>query len=239
MTQVVPPADIPGHVIPQTRMRAAIARRMTQSKQEAPHFYVSTDVVMDGVTSVVRTLNDEAEQGAARVTVTAVLAKGVADTLAHHPNLNGRWTDDGLFVADAINLGVAVLVEDGLVAPAITDCGGLSVLEMASRLTDLSGRARSGKLRGTELTAPTFTLSNLGMYDIVGFTAILPPPQVAILATGRANPRTVVVDDAVVVRHVMEATLSVDHRAVDGAAAADFLGALKHRLESAVDWAAG
>jgi pyruvate dehydrogenase E2 component (dihydrolipoamide acetyltransferase) len=141
-------------------------------------------------------------------------------------------------LADDVHVGVAVAVTDGLIAPAILDCAGLGVLMISRRLRDLANRARIGKLRVDEINQPTFTISNLGMYEVSRFTAILNPPQVAILATGTVEQRAVVVDGVVVPGSVIAMTLSADHRAIDGIAAAQFLATVRRGLEmpSGLDW---
>jgi len=130
-----------------------------------------------------------------------------------------------------VNMGIAIALEDGLLAPALLDCQALDLRQTALALDDLVARAHAGRLRASEMGTATFTLSNLGMFDVTSFAAIVIPPQVAILATGRAVRRPVVVGDTIAVRSVMTATVSADHRAVDGAEAARFLAALKGRLE--------
>ena len=210
-------------------MRAAIGRRMVASKREAPHFYVSTEIEMDAALAAVDAAN---AAGGPRVTVTAHLVRAVADALTDHPELNAVWDGDSLYAVRALNIGVAIALDDGLIAPALLDCADRPVSELAAALTDLAARARAGRLRAPEIAEATFTVSNLGMFDVSAFTAIITPPQVAILATGRTEPRPVVRDGDVVVRQVMTATVSADHRAVDGAAVARFLGTFKTRLEA-------
>lgn len=166
-----------------------------------------------------------------RITLTALMLKAVALTLADEPEFNAHWTETGHELIDDINLGVAIDIPAGLIAPAIVDCGGLDVPEISTRLKDLAKRARQGKLRVAEMNEATFTLSNLGMFEVSSFTAIVTPPQVAILATGRSRPLPRVVNGEIVVQTIMIATLSSDHRAVDGVGAARFLGKLKQRLE--------
>ena len=136
-------------------------------------------------------------------------------------------------VVDAINIGVAIALDDGLIAPALLDCRERGVEDLAAGLADLVARTRAGKLRGPEIADGTFTLSNLGMFEVTQFTAIITPPQVAILATARTEPRAVVRDGAVVARQVMTATLSSDHRVVDGVGAARFLATFKGLVEAA------
>jgi pyruvate dehydrogenase E2 component (dihydrolipoamide acetyltransferase) len=217
-------------------MRRAIARRMTESKQHVPHFYLSTEIEMDALFAAA----DEANQGRARedrVTVTAFLLRAVALTLAEHPAFNAVWNGDVVERVDAINLGVAIALDDGLIAPALLDCADRGVADLATGLADLVARTRAGKLRAAEIGDGTFTLSNLGMFEVTAFTAIITPPQVAILATARTAERPVVRDGQIVVRRVMTATLSSDHRVVDGVGAAGFLGTLKGLVETPGGWA--
>jgi pyruvate dehydrogenase E2 component (dihydrolipoamide acetyltransferase) len=217
-------------------MRRAIARRMTESKQQAPHFYLSTEIEMDALMAA----TDRANHGRAReerVTVTAYLVRAVALTLAEHPAFNAVWNGEVIERVDAVNIGVAIALDDGLIAPALLDCRERGVADLAAGLSDLVARTRAGKLRAAEIAEGTFTLSNLGMFEVTAFTAIITPPQVAILATARTVERPVARDGEIVVRRVMTATLSSDHRVVDGAGAAGFLGTLKGLIEAPADWA--
>ncbi len=217
-------------------MRRAIARRMVESKQHAPHFYLSTEIEMDALLELV----DAANTGRAReerLTVTAFLLRAVALTLAEHPAFNAAWDGDVVETWDAINIGVAIALDDGLIAPALLDCRDRDVTSLAAGLADLVTRTRAGKLRAAEIGEATFTLSNLGMFDVTQFTAIITPPQVAILATARTVERPVARDGEVVIRRVMTATLSSDHRVVDGVGAARFLATLKGMVEAPSDWA--
>jgi pyruvate dehydrogenase E2 component (dihydrolipoamide acetyltransferase) len=217
-------------------MRRAIARRMAESKQHAPHFYLSTEIEMDALLDLV----DAGNAGRAReerVTVTAFLLRAVALTLAEHPAFNAAWDGDVVETWDAINIGVAIALDDGLIAPALLDCRDRDVPSLAAGLADLVTRTRAGKLRAAEIGEATFTLSNLGMFDVTQFTAIITPPQVAILATARTVERPAARDGDVVIRRVMTATLSSDHRVVDGVGAARFLATLKGLVEAPADWA--
>jgi pyruvate dehydrogenase E2 component (dihydrolipoamide acetyltransferase) len=209
---------------------------MVESKTTAPHFYLSTDIEMDGLLDAV----DVANQGRARedrVTVTAFLLRAVALTLAEHPAFNAAWNGEVVERWDAINIGVAIALDEGLIAPALLDCRDRGIADLAAGLADLVTRTRAGRLRAPEIGEGTFTLSNLGMFDVSQFTAIITPPQVAILATAKTVERPVVRDGAVVVRRMMNATLSSDHRVVDGVGAARFLATLKGLLEAPAGWA--
>jgi pyruvate dehydrogenase E2 component (dihydrolipoamide acetyltransferase) len=215
--------------IEQSKMRLAVGRQMAASKQTVPHFYVSTEIVMDGVLALARRLSSA--PGAPRVSVSACLVRALTETLLELPAFNATLTPAGYAVGEAVNVGVAVALDGGLLAPALLNCEKLDLRQTAVALDDLVARARAGRLRAPEMGSATFTLSNLGMYDVTAFSAIVIPPQVAILAVGRANPRPIVVDGNIVVRSVMTATLSSDHRLVDGAEAAAFLGAFKAQLD--------
>ncbi len=220
------------HRVEPSAMRQAIARLMTESKQRTPHFYLSTVVEMDALLTTADQANS-LRPGEARATVTAYLVRAVALTLLEHPAFNALWNGGFVERVAAINVGVAIAVEDGVVAPALLNCHERSVVDLAKGLRDLVARTRSGRLRAAELGGGTFTLSSLGMFDVSSFTGIIIPPQVAILATARTEPRAVVRDGKIVVRRVMVATLSADHRAaVDGVEAARFLGTFKTLIET-------
>lgn len=219
-----------------TPIRAAIARRMSASKREAPHFYVATDVEMDALLETVRQRNERGGNPP-RATVTTCLIRAVALTLVEHPIFNAVWDGDEVDQVDKLNIGVAIALDAGLIAPALLDCRDRTLDDLAAGLTDLVARTRAGRLRAPEIGEATFTVSNLGMFDVTTFTAIITPPQVAILATARTEPRPVARDGEIVLRQMMTATLSADHRVVDGVAAARFLGTLKRLIEAPAGWA--
>jgi pyruvate dehydrogenase E2 component (dihydrolipoamide acetyltransferase) len=226
------------HAVSFTPMRAAIARRMVQSKQQAPHFYISRDLEMDAALDALAALN-AGRASDARVSVTALLVRALAQTLAAFPAFNAVWEGEALVQVDAINIAVAIdLGDGGLIAPALLACQAKSTETVAADLRDLVTRTRAGRLRAAEISEGTFTLTNLGMFGVDSFSAIITPPQVSTLATGSTGPRPVVRDGEVVVRRLMTATLSSDHRAVDGAGAARLLADLQERLSAAGDWIA-
>ncbi len=210
-------------------MRAGIARRMVESKQQAPHFYVQAEVAVDGVRDRLAALN--ADPAGPRITMTVALVRACIAALREQPKLNSVWTPEGLLQADEINVGIAIALDDGLVAPALLGADVLDVPDTAAALAAVAERARSQRLRAAEFTDATFTLSNLGMFDVSAFTAIITPPQVAILATARPVERWIVEGDGPARTTVMTATLSADHRAVDGVDAARFLVAFKQAME--------
>jgi pyruvate dehydrogenase E2 component (dihydrolipoyllysine-residue acetyltransferase) len=209
-------------------MRLAIARRMVESKARAPHFYVETEIPMSAVLERI----EPSAVGGAKPSVTAFLAHACARALVEHPRLNAVWRDDEPVPADEVNLGIAIALDDGLVAPALLGAEQLSVRATGEQLRDLVGRARSGRLKPAEISGATFTLSNLGMFDVTRFTAIIVPPQVAILATGKIVPRTVLGEGGVKAAPFLNATVSADHRAVDGADVAAFLGSFSEALQT-------
>ncbi len=167
-----------------------------------------------------------------RVTITAYLLRALTLTLVEHPAFNAVWDGDSLVQVDAVNIGVAISLHDGLLAPALLGCGDRSVEDLARGLGELVARTRAGRLRAPEINEATFTLSNLGMFDVSGFTAIITPPQVAVLAAARPVNRWVVSKDVPELTAVMTATLSADHRAVDGADAARFLETFKDAMQN-------
>ena len=214
-----------------TPMRAAIARRVQASKQEVPHFYVSAEMRMDAAVDLVDELNrDNGDRP--RVSLSALLVRACARALREHPRFNAVWTSEGLALAEQVNVSVAIALDGGLVAPAVLNADELDVRRTAEALSELVGRARAGKLRGTEMTDGTFTVSNLGMFDVSSFAAIVTPPQVAVLATGKVEKRALWDGTAFVPASVMTATLSSDHRAVDGVDAARFLATIQQLLEA-------
>lgn len=218
------------HPVPLTPMRQAIARRMSQSKQQIPHVYEMVDIEMDRALRLVADTN-AGRASDERVTVTGFLVWALAHTLVAHPQLNAVWNGEVLELLDAVNIGVAIEVPDGLLAPAILDCETRDLESTSSALRDLIARTRAGKIKAREWSDATFSLSNLGTSSVSQFTAIIVPPQVAILATARTSQRPVARDGVVTIRSMMTATISADHRALDGAVIARFLDSLKQRIE--------
>lgn len=212
-------------------MRQAIARRMAQSKREIPHFYVSMTADMTEAQRFRRQFN-EALEGEEKVSVNDLVVRACAKALLRFPQFNAWYLEDQLQVKEQINIGIAIALEDGLIAPAILDCANKDLRQLAAASADLVRRARSGTLKADEYTAPTFTISNLGMYDVDTFIAIINPPQVAILALGAVRQQPVTRDGSLATAELMNMTLSADHRALDGASAAAFLAEVKALLEA-------
>ncbi len=218
-------------LIPLTGMRRTIAERLTNSVRETPQFIVSMGIEMRRAMEVLEDLR-AAAPAAVRVTLTTVLVKACAWALARHPAVNASFQTDGIVEWADINIGVAAAVEQGLVVPVVRHADRLSALEIAAQVVDLGQRAREGKLQLEEMQGGTFTISNLGMFGVDHFTAIINPPQAAILAVSRAAKRPVVTDDdQIEIKLLADFTLTADHRLVDGAKAAQFLADLKQAVE--------
>ena len=214
---------------PLTPIRAAIARQMPMAKAPVPHFYVTSEVAMDRARELREELN--ALEGQPKVSVNDLVVRACALTLMQHPGVNASFQRDAIRVFHRAHIGIAVALEDGLITPVLRDCQAKSLAQIALESRDLAERARARKLRTTELSGATFSISNLGMFDVAEFSAIINPPEGAILAVGAVR-RVPVVDDAGLgVGWRMSVTLSCDHRVMDGAMGARFLQDLKRLLE--------
>ncbi len=218
----------PGTDQPLSQMRKAIARTMVQSKAPVPHFYVTTEISMDEAEQLREQLNRE---GPFRPTVTDLIIKATALALERHPAINVSYVGDAIRRYTTIDIGVAVGMEDGLITPVIRDCGAKSLETITVESRSLIERARLKRLQPVEYTGATFSISNLGMFDVENFIAVLVPPQAASLAVGAIRTVPVVVDGAMRIGQRMKVTLSCDHRALDGLVAAQFLKELKRILE--------
>ena len=205
-----------------------MAERMTASWTTAPHFYLVREV---NVSRLVTWRERASKQTGVRLTYTDLLVKLVAAALAQHPRVNVSWKDGSIVSAAEINVGLAVAIDDGLVVPVLHRADTLSLAEIAGRREDLVSRAQGGKLRPADIQGGTFTISNLGMFGVDAFNAIVNPPQAAILAVGRITERVVALNGQAVVQPTMVLTLSCDHRALDGARGAQFIGALAELVE--------
>ena len=224
-----PPATEP-EVQPVSRMWQIMAERLTGSWTTVPHFYLVREVCADQLINWRTILNANAADGAA-ITYTDLLTKLAALSLARFPRLNAYWDDGNIVTNPEINVGLAVAVEDGLLVPVVHNADRLRVEEIAARRADLVARAGSGGLQPNDFAGGTFTISNLGMFGVDAFNAIVNPPQAAILAVGRIADRVVAVDGQPAVRPMITLTLSCDHRAVDGVRAAQFFEALVGMIE--------
>ncbi|MGH6960907.1 MAG: dihydrolipoamide acetyltransferase family protein, partial [Dongiaceae bacterium] len=205
-----------------------MAERMTASWTTAPHFFLVREV---NVNRLVTWRERASKQTGTRITYTDLLVRLVAAALSQHPGVNASWKDGAIMRNADINIGLAVAIDDGLVVPVIHRADTLSLAELAARREDLVSRAQSGKLRPADIQGGGFTVSNLGMYGVDAFTAIVNPPQAAILAVGRIADRVVALNGQPAVQPTMVLTLSCDHRALDGARAAQFISGLADLIE--------
>ena len=217
--------------IPHTPMRKGIAKRLLQSKQTVPHFYLTLDCTLDKLLSSRAELN--ARDDVEKLSVNDFIIRAVALALRKVPEANVSWTDDAILMQNSVDVSVAVAMEDGLITPIIFDADAKGLAQISAEVKDLAARARAVplELKPHEYEGGTISISNLGMFGIKQFDAIINPPQGCILAVGAGEPRPVVVDGALAVATVMSCTLSCDHRVVDGAVGARFLGAFKTLIE--------
>ena len=215
---------------PLSQIRAAIARQMTQSKAPIPHFYVTSEIAMERAVALREEL--QALPGAPKVTFTDLIVRACAVTLGKHPGVNATFQGQAIRRYRAAHIGIAVALDEGLITPVLRDCDRKSVFEIATEARDLVERTRQRKLRAQELQGATFSVSNLGMFPIDEFSAIINPPEGAILAVGAIVEKPVVVGGQLAVGKRMRVTLSCDHRVMDGAMAARFLADLKAALEA-------
>jgi pyruvate dehydrogenase E2 component (dihydrolipoyllysine-residue acetyltransferase) len=236
--QVLADVTMQPEVIPLEGMRRTIAQRMQASWQTIPHIMFSLEIDMSQAAAMREQFNLRFGGGKPVVSLTAVLVKACAAALRQHPLLNSYFRDDHILRLPEINIGVAVALEDGLIVPVVRHADEKGLVAVGQEVAGLSSRARQGNLRPQDVMDGTFTISNLGMFGVDNFTAILNPPQVAILAVGRVVKRFIPNEAGQpVLRPMMAVTLSVDHRAVDGAEAARFLNTLRGILETAgVQW---
>ena len=220
-------------IIPLKGKRRIIAQRMQQSAQAAPHISLSLSVDVGELKRLVERLSSQVEsETGAPLKMTPVLAKVTAAALEKHPRLNAHFVDEEIHQYSAIHLGIAVALDDGLIVPVIRDVGGKKLTDVHVEMQDLLSRARSGRLRSEEIKGGTFTISNLGMFGVEQFTSIVNPPEIGILSIGAIADRAVKAKGEIELRPMMQVTVNVDHRAVDGAVAADFLKTLKSLLEN-------
>ncbi|MBO8141249.1 MAG: pyruvate dehydrogenase complex dihydrolipoamide acetyltransferase [Firmicutes bacterium] len=220
----------PDRVVSVSRMRQTIARRLSESKQQAPHFYVTAAIAMDEALALRAQLKALGPEGA--VSVNDLVLKATAIALTRHPHLNASWEDGHIRLHGAIHLAVAVALDDGLITPVIRDCQAKSLVQIAREAKELAEAARAGRLKPEQYQGGTFTVSNLGMFGVEEFSAIINPPQAAILAVGAVTEQPVVRNGQVTVARMMRVTVSADHRVTDGAQVARFLQDLKAVLES-------
>jgi pyruvate dehydrogenase E2 component (dihydrolipoamide acetyltransferase) len=217
-------------LIPHTSMRKTIARRLTESKQTVPHFYLTVDCEIDELLRVRKELNDRAPDGV-KVSVNDFVIKSLAGALRRVPGANASWTDDGIRLYKNVDVSVAVALDGGLITPVVKNADSKGLGEISANMVDLAGRARQGKLTPDEYQGGSISISNLGMFGIKQFDAVINPPQGAILAVGAGEQRPVVKNGELAIATVMTCTLSCDHRVIDGALGAELLQAFKSLIE--------
>ncbi|HEV3492436.1 MAG TPA: pyruvate dehydrogenase complex dihydrolipoamide acetyltransferase [Reyranella sp.] len=217
--------------VPHTSIRKVIARRMLESKQTVPHFYLTVDLEIDALLAARQAINAVAEKKGTKVSVNDMVIKACAKALRDHPECNASWTEDEMIQYGAVDISVAVATDRGLITPIVRNADMKGLAQIASEMKDLAARAKIGKLKLDEFQGGGFTISNLGMFGINSFSAIINPPQAMILAVGMGEERAVARKGQVVVRNMMSCTLAVDHRVVDGAMGAQYLQTLRAYVE--------
>jgi len=221
----------PGTALPLSSMRRTIAKRLSESAFTAPHFYVTVEIDMDAAVSLREQLLRAEE---VKVSFNDLVVKACAKALTRFPTVNASWTGETIQTHAEVHVGVAVSIPDGLITPVVRNADQKHVIDIAAEIKDLATRARDRKLKPEEFMGSTFTISNLGMFDVTEFTAIINPPESCILAVGAVRRQPVVKNDQLAVGHRMKVTLSSDHRVVDGALAAQFLAEVRRLLENPV-----
>jgi pyruvate dehydrogenase E2 component (dihydrolipoamide acetyltransferase) len=224
----------PGQKIPLSNVKRVTARRLTEAKQTVPHFYVTIDVELDALLRLRMDLNAKSPKegaGAFKISVNDLLIKACAVALRRVPKVNASFMEDGIFLYDDVDISVAVSIPDGLITPIIRQADRKGLAAISGESKSLIERARAGKLKPEEYTGGGFSISNMGMYGVREFAAIINPPQAAILAVASAEKRAVVRAGALAIATIMTCTISVDHRVVDGALAAEWMAAFKSIVE--------
>jgi pyruvate dehydrogenase E2 component (dihydrolipoamide acetyltransferase) len=231
-----PVITAPHKLIPNSTMRKVIARRLTEARTSIPDYRVSMDIEIDALIELLARLNAKSPKerdapGWYLITINDMVIKAVATTLRRNPVLNAAWTDDGIAQFDDVDISVAVAIPDGLITPIVRKADQKGLMTISREMKDLAGRARTGKLKPEEFQGGGFSISNLGMFGVSNFDAIINPPQAAILAVAAGQKRPVVKNDALTIATIMTCTLTVDHRVADGALGAQWLRAFKQVVE--------
>jgi 2-oxoglutarate dehydrogenase dihydrolipoamide succinyltransferase (E2 component) len=226
------PAAVPGEVLPMTSIRRAIAEHMVRSKHTSPHVTTVFDLDFTAVTAHRAANKDNFARDGANLTFTAYIVMAIVKALRAHPIVNSSWSDEGIIVKRELNIGMAAAIEDGLIVPVIKNADGLSLLGLARTIGDLAERARRNQLKPDEVQGGTFTLTNHGVSGSLFATPIINQPQCAILGIGKIEKRVKVIDDAIAIRPMAYASLTFDHRILDGATADNFMSTFKDVLEN-------
>jgi pyruvate dehydrogenase E2 component (dihydrolipoamide acetyltransferase) len=226
------PTRAPGtELVEPSRMRRVIGERMTQSKQQVPHYYATVEVEMDDLLALRKQLNEQLEEQGIKLSINDFVMKAVALALKDFPNLNALWTSEGIELHQQVDLAMAVALEEGLITPVIRDAANKTLSAISAASKDLAKRAREGALKPEEYQGGTVTISNMGMFGVESFAAIINPPQAAIVAVSSIMQRAMFKDDEVAPVSIMKLTLSADHRISNGAEGAQYLAEVKSLLE--------
>jgi pyruvate dehydrogenase E2 component (dihydrolipoamide acetyltransferase) len=226
------PGDGPdSEKVPLSQMRKTIAKRLVESIGPIPHFFLTIDVDMSRAVEARARINRDLERDGVKISYNDIVLKATAMALARHPECNAHWGGDHVVRFNRVHLGVAVAIEDGLITPVIRDADRKGMAAISAEVRELAGRAREKKLKPEEYTGATFSVSNLGMFGIEQFTAVINPPEAGILAVGAMEERAVVVDGELDIQPRMKITMSCDHRVIDGALGSQFLQTLRRILE--------
>ena len=228
------PVTAPHQLVPNSTMRKVIARRLLESHQQVPNFYVTMDIEIDALLKLRADLNARAPKdgkGAFKLSVNDLVIKAAAVTLRRVPKMNASFTEDAMIVYDDVDISIAVSMPDGLITPIVRRADQKGLAAISGEMKDLGARAKAGKLKPEEFQGGTFSISNLGMFGVKQFTAIINPPQAGILAVGAGEQRPVVKNGALAIATVMTCTLSVDHRVADGALGAEWMQVFKTIVE--------
>ncbi|MDR2831737.1 MAG: pyruvate dehydrogenase complex dihydrolipoamide acetyltransferase [Rickettsiales bacterium] len=217
-------------IVEVSNMRQVIAQRLIKSKQNVPHFYLTVNCQVDKLISLKNEINSADENN--KVTINDLIIKAAAFSMKKFPDINSSWIDNKILRYANIDISIAVALEDGLITPIVKNADKKGILSISKEVKDLVSRARSGKLKPEEFQGGGFTISNLGMFGIKAFSAIINPPQSCIMAVGASKKQPIVINDKIEIAEIMTVTLSVDHRTVDGALGAKFLNAFKHYIEN-------
>ncbi len=222
-----PGVRLPPESLPVSSMRRVIAQRLTEVKPGVPHFYLTVDLEMDQALA----LREEAKAQELKISVNDIIVKATAMAVRRFPRINQVYAGDSIQQLKTVDVGVAVAIEDGLITPIVKDADQKGLAEIAAEVRELADRAKKKALKPDEYTGGSITVSNLGMFGIDSFIAVINPPQAAILAVGRVEPKAVVRNNTMVIRQMMSVTLSGDHRVIDGAVGAQFLQELRGLIE--------
>ncbi len=218
------------------KMRSQIARVTQRSKQEVPHYYLSTDINMDKALEIRAQINTKLAEQNIKISINDLIIRATVETLKKYPIFNSRYENNNVIINDEINISIAIALNEGLIMPSIINCNDKDIKDISLSTKDLVNRTKNGKLTSAEYTKGTFSISNLGMFDVNSFLAIILPPQTSMLAVGSVKKTPVVTkDDSIIISNIMNASLSADHRVTDGAAGALFIAELKNNLENPVN----